>query len=229
MSKRLLLSLMIGVALLAACAKPPVTELAETRRIIAFSYASGASRLAPEVYQLASEALQKAEMQVRAGKYHDARISLELARNYSNEALGLTVQRKRQYEIEQHRIAEEKRLAEERKQTELLRKQQEEEARIKARQKKKEAPPAVVKAPPEPEPVLVDQVEVAAGENLLNIAARPEVYDDGMLWPLIYKANRDQIKDPKEIFPGQILSVPRDKSAEEVDAARQEAEELNLF
>ena len=76
---------------------------------------------------------------------------------------------------------------------------------------------------------LVDQVEVGEAENLQMIAARPEVYNDGLLWPLIYKANRDQIKDPKEIFPGQILQVPRDKTPEEIEEAREEATALQLF
>ncbi len=61
------------------------------------------------------------------------------------------------------------------------------------------------------------------------IAARPEVYKDALLWPLIYRANRDQIKDPKEIFAGQIFVIPRDKNRDEEEAARNEAKTLNLF
>ena len=34
------------------------------------------------------------------------------------------------------------------------------------------------------------------------------VYKDARLWPLIYVANKDQIKDPDLIFPGQKLIVP---------------------
>ncbi len=95
---------------------------------------------------------------------------------------------------------------------------------------KKPVPVVVKKTPPViVEPKLVDDIEVKAGENLAMIAARAEVYKDALLWPLIYKANRDQIKDPKEIFSGQILMIPRDKSRDEAEAARQEARELNLF
>ena len=65
--------------------------------------------------------------------------------------------------------------------------------------------------------------------GFINIGFDLRVYDDAFLWPLIYKANRDQIKDPKEIFSGQMLMIPRDKSRDEADAARQEARELNLF
>ena len=34
------------------------------------------------------------------------------------------------------------------------------------------------------------------------------VYRDAKLWPIIYKANRDQIKDPDLIFPGQKFMIP---------------------
>jgi nucleoid-associated protein YgaU len=34
------------------------------------------------------------------------------------------------------------------------------------------------------------------------------VYDDASLWPLIYVANRDQIKNPDLIFPGQKFRIP---------------------
>lgn len=33
-------------------------------------------------------------------------------------------------------------------------------------------------------------------------------YQDPMLWPLIYQANKDQIKDPDLIFPGQKFIIP---------------------
>ena len=33
-------------------------------------------------------------------------------------------------------------------------------------------------------------------------------YKDARMWPLIYMANRDQIKDPDLIFPGQKLKIP---------------------
>ena len=39
------------------------------------------------------------------------------------------------------------------------------------------------------------------------------VYKDAKLWPLIYKANRNIIKDPDLIFPGQKLVIPSIKQA----------------
>jgi len=215
--------------LLASCAKPPVAELNETRRIVAYAYASGALDLGGEMYPLATAALQAAEEQIAQHRYDEALDSLALARSYSNKALSLTVKRKQQLEQQrQERIAaEKKRREDEKKRNETLRKLRKE---LEEKQKvvvKKTVIPIAPKAPEKPE--LLDRVSVGPTDNLMLIAAKPEVYSDGALWPLIYKANRDQIKDPKEIFLGQELVIPRDKSDEEIAAARKEAEELNLF
>ncbi|HPY95593.1 MAG TPA: LysM peptidoglycan-binding domain-containing protein [Candidatus Cloacimonadota bacterium] len=52
--------------------------------------------------------------------------------------------------------------------------------------------------------------KVYRGESLWKIAAYPEVYGKGSKWTLIYRANKDQIKDPNIIYPNQTFSIPRD-------------------
>jgi nucleoid-associated protein YgaU len=47
---------------------------------------------------------------------------------------------------------------------------------------------------------------VVAGDSLSKIAKR--VYGKASLWRKIYEANRDHIKDPDLIFPGQLLRIP---------------------
>ena len=47
---------------------------------------------------------------------------------------------------------------------------------------------------------------VQPGESLWQIAAA--VAGDPTLWPLLYRANRDQIKDPSLLYPGQRLTIP---------------------
>jgi hypothetical protein len=64
---------------------------------------------------------------------------------------------------------------------------------------------------------------VKRNETLPSIASRHEIYNDSFMWPLIYKANRDQIKDPKVVYAGQDLKIPRDINIEEIIAARREA------
>ena len=52
---------------------------------------------------------------------------------------------------------------------------------------------------------------VKRGETLPQIAALPEVYGDASLWPILYRANRDQVRDPKVLWPGQQLKIPRNR------------------
>lgn len=62
--------------------------------------------------------------------------------------------------------------------------------------------------------------EVQAGETLSAIAAH--TLGDPSLWPAIYEANRDQIKDPARVYPGQRLMIP-EVGPEEREEARREA------
>jgi nucleoid-associated protein YgaU len=61
---------------------------------------------------------------------------------------------------------------------------------------------------------------VRRGETLPQIAARSEIYNDASLWPLIYRANRDQIRNPKQLWPGQALKIPRHFSRDEAMEAK---------
>lgn len=57
---------------------------------------------------------------------------------------------------------------------------------------------------------------------LWNIAGKQEIYNDPNLWPKIWQANTDQIRNPDVIFPGQVLTLPLNapKNAEELKAER---------
>ena len=48
--------------------------------------------------------------------------------------------------------------------------------------------------------------EVRSGDSLSKIAQR--FYGDANQWPRIHEANRDQIKNPDLIHPGQKLVIP---------------------
>ena len=50
-------------------------------------------------------------------------------------------------------------------------------------------------------------VVVQPGNSLWRIARRS--YGEGIRYSVIYEANRDQIRDPDLIFPGQVFMVPR--------------------
>lgn len=65
---------------------------------------------------------------------------------------------------------------------------------------------------------------VTKGECLWWISEYKHIYNDPFMWPLIYKANRGQIKNPDLIYAGQQFEVPRyGFSLDEVKAARKEA------
>lgn len=63
------------------------------------------------------------------------------------------------------------------------------------------------------------QYQVVRGDSLWSIAGKQEVYDNPYQWPLIYKSNRDQIKDADLIYPGQDFSINRNPSAAESEMA----------
>ncbi len=64
---------------------------------------------------------------------------------------------------------------------------------------------------------------VVKGECLWWIAEYKNVYNDPFMWPLIYKANRDKIKNPNLIYPGQVFEIPRDFSLDYLKECRRSA------
>lgn len=54
------------------------------------------------------------------------------------------------------------------------------------------------------DPAAEKTYEVKSGDNLSKIAAK----FGGITWKDIFEANRDKIKDPDKIFPGQVLKIP---------------------
>jgi nucleoid-associated protein YgaU len=49
---------------------------------------------------------------------------------------------------------------------------------------------------------------VVSGDSLSKIAKQE--YGDANKWQRIFEANRDKIKNPDLIHPGQVLEIPRD-------------------
>jgi nucleoid-associated protein YgaU len=47
---------------------------------------------------------------------------------------------------------------------------------------------------------------VVSGDSLSKIAKRE--YGNANDWPRIFEANKDILKDPNKIFPGQKLKIP---------------------
>ena len=56
---------------------------------------------------------------------------------------------------------------------------------------------------------IYETYEVKPGDSLSRIAKR--VYGDGNAWNRIFEANKDILRDPNKIFPGQKLKIPQKK------------------
>ena len=60
--------------------------------------------------------------------------------------------------------------------------------------------------PSPPPPPAVRTYTVVGGDSLSKIAKRE--YGDAKLWTKIFEANKDTIKNPDLIHPGQVLKIP---------------------
>ena len=61
-------------------------------------------------------------------------------------------------------------------------------------------------APTPAGPAVTRTYTVVSGDSLSKIAKK--IYGDGSRWKEIFEANRDTIKNPDLIHPGQVLKIP---------------------
>jgi len=57
---------------------------------------------------------------------------------------------------------------------------------------------------------------VIKGDNLWNIAKKPETYNNAWKWKLIYENNSDMIENPDLIYPGQKFYIIKEKEDDDV-------------
>jgi len=70
----------------------------------------------------------------------------------------------------------------------------------------------------------VTEYTVKKGDSLWFVAKYKDIYDDDFLWPILYEANKGQIKNPNLIYPGQKLKIPRDGfTMKDIKKARKKA------
>jgi len=93
-----------------------------------------------------------------------------------------------------------------------------EQEKLKAAQEERVAAAAKLEATVKESPAV--SYTVRRGETLPQIAARTEIYNDASLWPLIYRSNRDQIRNPTQLWPGQVLKIPRNFSRDDAIEAK---------
>ncbi len=193
---------------------PPPIEYDLARAAVQDAEQAGAEKMAIEEYNAAHLILEQGEAQLEAGEQEAARETLIAAILQAHRAestsyvrsLNLAENRIRQLEVQKATLLQAWREA-----------IADHEATIDFSDKE------------ELQPTELTSYTVTDGENLFAIAGRRKVYRDALLWPLIYKANRDQIKDPQQIYPGQRLTIPRDVSEQEMEEARKTARESTIF
>ena len=215
------LTLLALAIVMSACAKPPYQEMDAAEYMVDRAREKQALEFAPSEFQAAHTALADARRAMQLTDYGNARESLEFALRHARRAVVLA-------EEGQARRAEEaaRRTSEKEQARQLILQSQAKEA---TQQVPPPTPPPKPAPKPAPKIVPVTSYTVGEGEDLWSISAQPQVYNDGLLWPLLYRANRDQIKDPRQIFPGQVLGIRRDMTADDLEDARRRARESDIF
>jgi len=210
---------------LTACSAPAPTWRAKSAALADELVRQDAQSLFPQEYLSLLETFEHGEAVLHVkGDEQEADIFYLLALQ-KGSLLKDELLRHRQLKMQEERervAAEAARVEEER----LMREAAEAEARLREqelRNAEQEARAASrIEANKEKESLQQQAVRytVRRGETLPQIAARTEIYNDYSLWPLIYRANRDQIRDPKQLWPGQVLKIPRHFSRDEALEAK---------
>ncbi|UFS70270.1 DUF4398 domain-containing protein [Geomonas sp. RF6] len=221
------------IASAGACAVTPPLWRPEARTSLDRATAAKAEEIYPAEYRTARDTFLKAEELLQKGEKKEAEKYFLLAQQEATmvrkkaeaEAARRAEERARLAE-EAARVAEERRKEKEIELEEAARLLQQKAAEEAAAKAAAEAARKRVKPVKEQRPVT--SYTVRRGQSLPLIAAQPEVYNDRNLWPLLYRANRDQISDPRHLWPGQVLRVPRNSSRDDVAEARRYALERPL-
>lgn len=58
--------------------------------------------------------------------------------------------------------------------------------------------------------------KVGKGESLWTISARPDIYSNPFLWPLIWQSNKETVKNPSSLRAGQVLKIRPNPTVNEV-------------
>ena len=211
----------------AACATQPPRFRDEAAAELDRLKFEGGERMRPSEYASVLQAFMKGDAYMMDEEYREADRYFQLTLMKGELLEREVVAEKERRLAEAARLAEEKRRLE---QERLARIEAERLAKAKAEEKARaeaaEAERKKVKPKKEPPPVLAWSVR--RGESLPLIASRPEVYGDRNLWFLLYRANRAQIRDPRHIWPGQVLKVPRNIGRDDYTEARRYAQEHPL-
>jgi len=208
----------------AACSTPAPTWRTKASSLVNELDREGASAFLPHEYKNLTETFEHGEAILNVNKDDKEADSLYLLVLQKGEVLSGDLKRLKELKLEEQRRKDAE-LAARLKEEQLMREAAEAEERIRKEELRQEQEQAAMSqkaiAARDAATVKPTSYTVHRGETLPQIAARTEIYNDSSLWPLIYRANRDQIRDPKHLWPGQVLTIPRNFShVEAVEAKR---------
>lgn len=212
--------------LLQGCATPVPTWRAQAGALVAELEHQKVPSLFPQDYRNLLETFEHGEAVFQVQEDHkEADFYYQLALQKGSVLKGELIklnrmleEQKRQREAEEAaRIEEERLMVQAAAAEEKLRLQEIERA---VKEEQAAAAARLQAATREAVVVQVLSYTVRRGETLPQIAARAEIYNDASLWPLIYRANRDQIRNPTQLWPGQVLKIPRHFTRDEANEAK---------
>ncbi len=235
---RTLLYLPLLLLLVSGCARMPLQEISNARALMEAAKSSCAQVYMPEELAEATEKLDvleegrsrrslkaKRELEALAGDVQDlskqminqtARTKSELRARIREKIVAAIKKIHEGEEAEANRYARSDYLKAVERVQEARRLFQDEcryqEALAKSEEALSLAEAIKIKAPTvkmELEQKLPEYHIVGEGETLKSIARDSRLYGDESYWELIYKANRDQIRDPHILYPGQQLYLPK--------------------
>lgn len=172
---------------------PPAQEMSDARQSLEAAHTVGAHEHAPEVFGNAQHLLSRAESDMNSGNYEKAQRDAVAALEAARQAAAIA-------QAKQETVASVNMAAAE---TEVV----------------VELTPEPIAPQIIPEPAMPSHYVVETKDSLWGIAAKPSVYGDARLWPLLLKANADVIKSPDVIKPGITLQIERAPSAAEIETA----------
>lgn len=246
-TKKHLLALLIPIALLiGGCCHPPVKQISMAKAQLMEAQEAGAPQYAPEKYKEAQSLVSQAEAESKKA-CRESWKTVKLAQKKIMEAKEAALKKKAQTKTAaQNAIDKAQTALREAKEADAPRyapdlyqaacnvlkgavKSFKGEDYIQALQQAKRAAQLAKKAREAAIRVKEELAKrgkakttthvVQKGECLWIISGYPRIYNDSLLWPLIYWANKAQIKDPDLIYPGQVLSLPRSVPGEEKEKA----------
>ncbi len=200
------LFLFLSLAAISACARPPVKEMAGAGVAISAARAAGAEAHAPAGYRRARHLFDRSVRDVEASEYGQGRKHALEARKVALEAEEVAWRARRIEEKErreQSPMEGQPRIIPTARAILKLSSQSNENGR---KHSALAARPAL-------------RHRVVLGESLWKISGYPRVYNDPFKWPLLYRANREQIADPDLIYSGQKLKIERDHNPQDVAGA----------